>query len=359
MIGLLSLGIGAPIAADKMRKSWLEAKPIIENLSNQLDPLISPTTMVLKATALIGLSTAFAQVAAGICAFVNTFSGISAQKELLKVYTKLGADVEAIKTSIAEISQSVETLVNFENQHKFAKHIYDWVRMRSDEEEATSSHPVYFFVYHRGDEWRPKFHTLNCAQPLPKLCGIFHNLSVMAVFLTELRRHVEPDAVFHVLMPATELFFIADAVSIPVEIGPLCLEGEIHNQSGLPYVHVNMPEAADDLLRNIHNVGKPTVMDKKSRGWGRWLASTSAAWAAGLPAGMVAAPGGAIVGVAGGCALAVLCPPLEVALLLGGTLVGTAAAGAGVGTTCALHVGSKVERAWDASEAKKHVLTRV
>ncbi|KAK5696110.1 hypothetical protein LTR97_008530 [Elasticomyces elasticus] len=333
MLGLLSLGIGAPIAADKIRKSWLEAKPIIENLSNQLDPLISPTTMVLKATALIGLSTAFAQVAAGICAVVNTFSGISAQKELLKVYTKLGADVEAIKTSIAEISQSVETLVNFENQHKFAKHIHDWVRMRSDEEEATSSHPVYFFVYHRGDEWRPKFHTLNCAQPLPKLCGIFHNLSVMAVFLTEFRRHVEPDAVFHVLIPATELFFIADAVSIPVEIGPLRLEGEIHNQSGLPYVHVNMPEAADDLLRNIHNVG--------------------------LPAGMVAAPGGAIVGVAGGFALAVLCPPLEVALLLGGTLVGTAAAGAGVGTTCALHVGSKVERAWDASEAKKHVLTRV
>jgi len=352
---LVSLVLGL-IAGGKARKSWEEAHALIEKLSTQMEPLIDPAAMLLKAGALIGVSTAFAQVAAGVCAFVNTFSGISAQRELLNVYRKLGADVEAIRRSIAAISHSVGILVSYENQHKFAKHVHDWVKMRSDQEMASAAHPVYFFVYHKGDEWRPAFYSLNCAQPLERLCGIFDDLSFMAVFLAEFRKHVEADAVFHVLIPATELFFIADAIAFPADIGPLRLEGEIHNQSGMPYVYVNIPDAAEGLLRNIHNIAQPKG-PAKGKGWGRWLASTSAAWAAGLPAGIVAAPGGAIIGVIGGVALGVLCPPLEVTLLVGGTLCGTAAAGAGVGTTCALHVGKEVEKAWDRREAEKSART--
>jgi hypothetical protein len=242
----------------------------------------------------------------------------------------------------------VNTLVNYENQHRFAKHVHDLVEMRSGE-ESLAPHPTYFFVYHRGDEWRPAFHAINNERPLSKLCGIFHNLGVMAEYLRVFRRYVEPNAVFHLLVPVTELFVVPDAITIPTDLGAVQLEGEIHNQTGVPYVHVNIPNAPAGLLRNINNIAElqPAL---KSSGWGRWLASTSAAWAVGVPSGILATPGGIVLGVAAVLTVPVILPEVAVA----GIILGTGAAtGAATATMSAMFTGQKVEEAWDRSDKAK------
>jgi hypothetical protein len=295
---------------------------------------------------LVGLSLSFTHTITGLCTVINTFSGLSAQKEVISVYRKISKDVESIAQSLDNLRHGLDTLVSFKNQHEFGAHVYDLLKMRITE---TKQEPeAYFFVFNRGTEWRPRFSALNKAQPLGPVCGIFNNLHAMAAFLIEFRKTVSPTAVFHVLFPVTELVFIADAIAVPTEIGPLRLEGELHNQTGFPYVWVNMPGAAKDLLSNIGNVAdiKLSTPTKSSSGWGRWCASTSAAWAVALPSAVVATPGGLVLGLGCGLLVECLCPPLVLATVVG-ALVGGAGAGAGVGTMTGMFIGGKVEEAWD------------
>jgi hypothetical protein len=333
-IGLTSVGVGAAVAGKSVQSS-------IDELTAQLSDL---KTQYMPYAKVLGLSVSFAQSVTGVCCIINTFSGIAAQKQLVSFYEKIGNDVESIKKDLAAICHSLGTIVSFKNQNEFAQHVYDLVAMRSSG-ITPNERQTYLFVYHQGNEWRPRFHALNNAIPLQNLRGIFSDLHVMATFLIELRKTVEPDAIFHVLLPVTELHFIADAIAIPAGIGPLLLEGELHNQSGKPYVHVNMPGASSDLLCNIKNVA--TIQSSpKSSGWGRWCASTSAAWAVALPSAVVAGSGGTVIGCVCGLALEIACPPLALATVIG-AVAGGLGAGAGVGTMTGIFIGDKVEEAWD------------
>jgi hypothetical protein len=335
-VGLTAVGVGA----GKAGKSIADVKPSIDKLTKQLEFF---KTELMPYAKVLGLSVSFAQSVAGVCCIINTFSGIAAHKELVSVYRKISKDIEAIKNNLAAISQDLSTIVNFKNQSEFAQHVYDLVKMRSTEVQSTEQ-KTYLFVYHPGTEWRPRFFALNDAQPLQNLYGIFSDLHVMATFLVELRKTVGPDVVFRVLLPATELHFIADAIAIPIDIGSLRLEGELHNQTGMPYIYVNMPGVSQDLLCNIGNVA--SVQVPKSSGWGRWCASTSAAWAVGLPSAVVAGSGGTIIGCLCGVAVEIACPPLALAALIG-AVAGGLGAGAGVGTMTGMFIGGKVEEAWE------------
>jgi len=82
----------------------------------------------------------------------------------------------------------------------------------------------------------------------------------------------------------------------------------------------------------------------------RKIASTSATWAAGLPAAVVAAPGGLFLGCLCVVAAPVLLPEAAVAAIVLGA---GAAAGSTVGAVTALYVGEKTEHAWDRSEQNK------
>lgn len=338
-IGLTTAGVGVGMASQSA--SGVETS--IDNLTKQLNRLGDLTTQSMPYAKILGLSVSFAQSVTGVCCIINTFSGIDAQKELISVYRKISNDIESIKKDLTAIRENLDTIVSFKNQNEFAQHVYDLVSMRSSGIQSNEQQTC-LFVYHQGNEWRPRFHALNNAKPLPNLCGIFSDLHVMATFLIELRKTVGPDMTFHVLLPVTELHFIADAIAIPAGIGPLRLEGELHNQTGKPYIHVNMPDASDDLLCNIKNVA--TLQSPKSSGWGRWCASTSAAWAVALPSAVVAGSGGTVIGCVCGLAIEIACPPLALATVIG-AVAGGLGAGAGVGTMTGIFIGEKVEEAWD------------
>lgn len=166
------------------------------------------------------------------------------------------------------------------------------------------------------------------------------------------RQIVGPEPTFRVLIPASNLFFVADPIALPESIGKVVIEGEIHNNTGIPYVHVNIPGAHDGMFLNVRNISKPTA---KGKNWKKWMASTSSAWAVGVPSAFIAAPGGLLVG---GLLLATTGPLLPFVILSDACIVGTLAvtglgAGAASGAMSAMFVGKKVEEAWDKDKAEK------
>jgi hypothetical protein len=209
-----------------------------------------------------------------------------------------------------------------------------------------------FFVYHPGNEWRPTFHALNTTSPLPQLCGVFDELDTLAAWLQFFRKVAGPELAFHVLMPATELYVVPDGITWPEEVHPMIFEGEKRNGGGLPYVHFNMPGARKEMFSYIRKVAdeKPVPPPRKPSAW-RWVASTSAAWAAGVPAAVVATPGGLMVGVGCGVGCVALAPVIATeAVCIGIMHGGGAVAGVAAGTVTGLSVGKKVEEAWDSAE---------
>lgn len=168
------------------------------------------------------------------------------------------------------------------------------------------------------------------------------------------REIVGPKALFHVLMSASELFTITEECRIPAEIGPITFKGELHNGTGKPYIYLNIPNATPTTLHQIGNLAiteDAPVPNKPSR-W-RKVASTSAAWGAGVPAALVATPGGMLVGGAP-AVLAVAFAPVAIpgTVMVGLVFGGGAAAGATAGTVTGHFTGKKVEEAWDRNHEK-------
>jgi hypothetical protein len=321
----------------------------IDEWAKRLEPLVKPARNAMIGISFITVSAGFASAVGGVCAALNTYHGISAQKELIKLYTKIAADVAAISKSLESMATNVETMTNHlgQCQSYFAQHVLDYVSMRSKEEAINKSKKqCYFFVYHHGNEWHPAFQRLHEQEPVHNLCGVFSNLDVMAAYLVAFRSVVGETPIFHILCPSTNLIFVADPIQFRPDVGNLSIEGELNNQTGKPYIHLNMPGAPKNMFRNVCNIADLPTPSKPS-GW-RKVASTSGAWAVGLPAAIVATPGGMLVGLGVGVAAAPLVPVAAVGgALAGAVIVCGAAAGAAAGTIGGLWTGEKIEKAWD------------
>lgn len=362
--------LGLAFTAKKTANEIKKATYAVNDLSEKLTPLVQPGVRLLQSAALLNISAAFASSVGGICAIINTYSGVQAQAKLISIYEELGDQVKNIAASLKSIDANIGELVNHRNQHDFADHVYDLISMRSEEEAAhelgfhgddtAMAIPAphlqsYFFIYHKGTEWWPRFHRLVRDHPIPNLCGMTTDLDSLVAYMIEFRKIVGPKPTFRILIPATTLFFVADPLALPKSVGKLIIEGEIHNQTGMPYVHVNIPEAPDSTFYNVQNVWRPEASDKGGKGWGRWVASTTAAWAVGLPSACVATPGGML---AGGVLMVAAAPVLPAVLATEGVFLGAVAlggmgAGAASGTMSAMFTGKKVEEAWDRSEARR------
>lgn len=172
----------------------------------------------------------------------------------------------------------------------------------------------------------------------------------MAAYLQAFREVVGPKPVFRILMPAAGLFFSPDPINLPDGVLPakVVFEGQLHNGTGRPYNHVNMPGAPDQMFINVVNVANLKTPAKDSPAAGRRIWSTMAAWGAGVPSAIVATPGGLMVGL-GSAGLMVAALPFEVPLVVVGGVIagGGVAAGAAAGAITGLFVGKKVENAWD------------
>lgn len=91
-----------------------KATKAIEKLNASLKPLIEPGQLALKSVAFLSVSTIFAQTVAGVCAAVNTYSGVEAQKKLISIYMEIGGDIKNIASSLKSIDDSVcELSMNF------------------------------------------------------------------------------------------------------------------------------------------------------------------------------------------------------------------------------------------------------
>ncbi|KAL9079078.1 MAG: hypothetical protein Q9157_002004 [Trypethelium eluteriae] len=316
--------------AELLRKELLpHVGSVAGSAKSVADTANSVGSIATKWAPIVGCSLTFAAAAAGLANLYKAYTGADAQKKLQEFQNKLGRDVEDIKHSLKSISTDVQELVSHKAQHDFPEHVYDYVKMRSDQ-IATQSDKHYLFVFHQGNEWRPAFHRLNEANPLPYLLGIFEDLNVLGACLRTTREVVGPDPVFHVLMPATRLFMVPDTVAIPQELQPLSLEGELQDSTGKPYNYLNVPDASDGTLLHIYNTAnKEQPQLKKPSPWKK-VASTSAAWGAGVPLAMAAAAGGCAAGPLGGIA-----------------------AGATTGTMVGKGVGAEVEQAWDKNNSKE------
>jgi hypothetical protein len=353
VFGGAAIAIALGVQGDKYRKEFRSQanlyrpafEKLADNLGPALEPILTQTGGLIKWGKVALCATTFGQAAFGVATCVNVYTGIKAQQELSRFYQKLGHDIEAIKEALEAINANVGVLVAHQNQDRFGKHVYDYVKMRRNQLAASPDKHL-LFVYHQGTEWHPSFEELNTAAPVAQLCGIFSDLDVMAAFMQVIRKIVGPKPTFHILIPATELYTVPNKITWPKEVHPMVFEGEKGNGNGLPYVYYNMPNASPDMFFHVKNLADEKVIEAppKPSIW-RKVASTSAAWGVGLPAAVIATPGGLIVGLVGCAALA---PVAASGAVLGGVICGTGlAAGAAAGTITGLFVGKQVENKWD------------
>ncbi|KAF6836551.1 hypothetical protein CPLU01_03586 [Colletotrichum plurivorum] len=247
--------------------------------------------------AIIGsIASSFGQGAVGLLPLLQTLSGLTAHRELVK----LGGEIQK---SVEQMAHSADSLNSQQNQNSdfFPQHVHDFVSMCIDEAQATGGSDGYFFVYHPGTDWHVAFKRHLKASPLDRFCGCFSSVAAMGLFLERFRAAVGPGPTIHVLVPAVHLFLVPGKFEIPEAFYPMCVRGELH-QSGRPYVHLNianLPPSQEASLQNVANIGRRST-------WRRKVYSVSRATAAGAPA----AGGGLVAGIIVGGLLPVAFPPL-------------------------------------------------
>ncbi|KAG9826860.1 hypothetical protein KCU98_g15109, partial [Aureobasidium melanogenum] len=176
-----------------------------------------------------------------------------------------------------------------------------------------------------------KLHTAIVADnPIRNLCGVFSNLDAMAAYLVAFRNVVGQDATFHILCPSTTLVFIPDPIEFCKDVGDIRIEGELNNQTGKPYIYLNMPDAPANMFNHVCNVAdlrappNPSVWPQEACFHCRRLGCVGAA--------VLAVP---------------LLPAAAVgAVASGAVMVGGVAAGAAAGTISGTWTGEKIEQAW-------------
>ncbi|KAF5250192.1 hypothetical protein FOXYS1_14928 [Fusarium oxysporum] len=127
----------------------------------------------------------------------------------------------------------------------FPQHVYSYVRMMI-ERHAHDEVPHYFFIFHEGHEWHPKFEDLRRQTPLgPQFVGYNDDLDQLAAFLVEeFRPRVGTDAVLHILLPTVKPLAITESLTFPPEMRPFCIEGQ-KGDGGVPFVFMCTPLQED------------------------------------------------------------------------------------------------------------------
>ncbi|KAF2995688.1 hypothetical protein E8E13_003149 [Curvularia kusanoi] len=318
------------------------ASESLDQLRRILEPLVTQSKKaVYWGGALLASGTA-CNIAFGTAAVINVVQGAKAQKRLEEFYTQIGHDVSAIRENLESLSANMAVMANNTAQRDFGRHVHDFAKMRQKQLSAEPGMHL-LFVYHPGNEWHGRLHSLLENSPIPQLCGLFDNLDSLASMLRAYRKILGPEPKFHILVPAMELYYIDEDLTWHEEIFPIVFEGEKSNHSRQPYVHLRMPGMGPEMFSNVVNVSNDPIIARPI--FWKKVASTSAAWGAGLPAAVVATPGGLIAGAVGCVVLAPVTVPGSVVVgVVGGCGF---AAGAIAGTVTGLFVGAKVEEAWD------------
>jgi hypothetical protein len=127
----------------------------------------------------------------------------------------------------------------------FPQHVYSYVRMMI-ERHAHDGLPYYFFVFHEGHEWHPKFEDLRRQTPLGHhFIGYEDDLDQLCAFLVEeFRPRIGPEPVLHILIPTVKPLAITESLTFPDAMRPFCIEGQ-KGEGGVPFVFMCTPLPED------------------------------------------------------------------------------------------------------------------
>ncbi|KAI8648044.1 hypothetical protein NCS56_01535900 [Fusarium sp. Ph1] len=127
----------------------------------------------------------------------------------------------------------------------FPQHVYSYVRMMI-ERHAHDDVPHYFFVFHEGHEWHPKFEDLRRQIPLGHhFVGYQDDLDQLCAFLVEeFRPRIGTEPVLHILMPTVKPLAITESLTFPDAMRPFCIEGQ-KGEGGVPFVFMCTPLPED------------------------------------------------------------------------------------------------------------------
>ena len=156
---------------------------------------------------------------------------------------RLADNTEKMAGSLNGIDQNLNSL-NSRGDY-FPQHVHSYIRTmieRHNQDEV----PHYFFVFHQGHEWHPRFEDLQRKDPLgPRFVGYRDDLDELCAFLVDkVRPRVGKEAVLHILMPTVKPLAITESLTFPDAMRPFCIEGQ-KGDGGNPYVFMCTPRPED------------------------------------------------------------------------------------------------------------------
>ncbi len=177
--------------------------------------------------------------------------GLLTEAGAVAAIKRLADNTEKIAGSLCGIDQNLNS-VNSRGDY-FPQHVHSYARTMI-ERHALDEVAHYFFVFHQGHEWHPKFEDLQRGDPLgPQFVGYMDDLDELCAFLAnEVRPRVGREAVLHILMPTVKPLAITESLTFPDAMRPYCIEGR-KGDGGAPYVFMCTP--LPDDRRHLKHIG--------------------------------------------------------------------------------------------------------
>jgi hypothetical protein len=282
-----ALGSALKQAADpQVDKALDKLEAETTKLYTNLGPILGAARTAINAGTVIASGVGFAMFASSLLQTYKVLHGTDATSALMK----LGVSIDK---SLRTAAESLEAMNARGSQDKFGKHVYRYVQMMTEH----GSSEDYYFVFHPGTDWYPRFNDMINQNPLPRYAGHFSNFYTMLIYLHVFRRAAGTSSNINVLMPAEHWVYLEKPIDLDVSLAPIRFHGQKH-ASGRPYLHVDMPGVPNDILIDIVNV------TKVPQSIGKWTGSNTTGWAVGVPTTAAT--------ILGSLLMVGFCPPLAI-----------------------------------------------
>lgn len=178
-----------------------------------------------------------------VMGLIHGIGGLLTEMAAVAEIRRLADNTEKMAGSLNGIDQNLNSL-NSRGDY-FPQHVHSYIRTMI-ERHSQDEVPHYFFVFHQGHEWHPRFEDIQRQDPLgPRFVGYRDDLDELCAFLVdEVRPRVGKEAVLHILMPTVKPLAITESLTFPDAMRPFCIEGQ-KGDGGNPYVYMCTPRPED------------------------------------------------------------------------------------------------------------------
>lgn len=195
-------------------------------------------------------------------AFTNTFTNTAALALVLSVtqgvneLRKIGCRLEGIQGELEKLVMA--KFQGWENDG-FGSGIHRFVQMEMRGYNTHRDNKHFFYLYHPGTDWYPRFEEKRHLQPLgPNFGGYSSDLEALFQMMRANRQTLSENssdgkkAMFHLLIPAWNAMAIEQPFLIHEEILPLTIKSQTHDNENLVWLH--LPEIPAQLT--LEDVGR-------------------------------------------------------------------------------------------------------